>query len=256
MTQNERLIFLIKYLLNESERYRDIDIPSDITERKNLFRSLVNIRTPKAISDDFIKIQDEYLQGEIAEKGITDADTLLFAENKISLWQGDITTLKCGAIVNAANSAMLGCFVPCHKCIDNAIHTFSGVELRLECAEIMERQGFAEQTGKAKITKSYNLPCDYILHTVGPTVNGRLTEKHCTLLASCYNSCLDLAEQNGIRSIAFPCISTGEFHFPNEKAAEIAINTVREKLKTSTVERVIFNVFKDEDKRIYEKLLG
>ena len=132
MTQNERLIFLIEYLLNESERYRDIDIPSDITEQKNLFRSLVNIRTPKAISDDFIKIQDEYLQGEIAEKGITDANTLPFAENKISLWQGDITTLKCGAIVNAANSALLGCFVPCHKCIDNAIHTFSGVELRLE----------------------------------------------------------------------------------------------------------------------------
>ena len=151
---------------------------------------------------------------------------------------------------------MLGCFVPCHKCIDNAIHTFSGVELRLECAKIMEKQGFAEQTGKAKITKSYNLPCDYILHTVGPIVNGRLTEKHCTLLASCYHSCLDLAERYGIKSVAFPCISTGEFHFPNEKAAEIAINTVREKLKTSTVERVIFNVFKDEDKRIYEKLLG
>lgn len=256
MTQNERLLYLIKYLLNESERYRDIDIPSDITEQKNLFRSLVNIRTPKAISDDFIKIQDEYLKYELAEKGITDADTLLFAENKISLWQGDITTLKCGAIVNAANSALLGCFVPCHKCIDNAIHTFSGVELRLECAEIMEKQGFAEQTGKAKITKAYNLPCDYILHTVGPIVNGRLTEKHCILLASCYHSCLDLAERYGIESVAFPCISTGEFHFPNEKAAEIAINTVREKLKTSTVERVIFNVFKDEDKRIYEKLLG
>lgn len=256
MTQNERLLYLIKYLLNESERYRDIDIPSDITEQKNLFRSLMNIRTPKAISDDFIKIQDEYLQGEIAEKGITDSDTLLFAENKISLWQGDITTLKCGAIVNAANSAMLGCFVPCHKCIDNAIHTFSGVELRLECAKIMEKQGFAEQTGKAKITKSYNLPCDYILHTVGPTVNGRLTEKHCTLLASCYHSCLHLAERYRIKSVAFPCISTGEFRFPNEKAAEIAINTVREKLRTSTVERVIFNVFKDEDKRIYEKLLG
>ena len=151
---------------------------------------------------------------------------------------------------------MLGCFVPCHKCIDNAIHTFSSIELRLECAEIMEKQGFAEQTGKGKITKAYNLPCDYILHTVGPIVGGRLTEKHCTLLASCYNSCLDLAERYGIKSVAFPCISTGEFHFPNEKAAEIAINTVREKSKTSTVERVIFNVFKDEDKRIYEKLLG
>mgnify|MGYP002576863255 FL=1 len=256
MTQHQRRIILIQYLLNESERYRDIDIPGDIAEQKKLFRSLMNVRTPKTISDDFIRIQDEYLKGEIAEKGITDADTLPFADNKISLWQGDITTLKCGAIVNAANSAMLGCFVPCHKCIDNAIHTFSGIELRLECAEIMEKQGFAEQTGKAKITKAYNLPCDYILHTVGPIVGGRLTEKHCTLLASCYHSCLDLAERYGIKSVAFPCISTGEFHFPNEKAAEIAINTVREKLKTSTVERVIFNVFKNEDKWIYEKLLG
>ena len=254
MTQNQRLIFLIKYLLNESDRYRNICIPNNITEQKNLFRSLVNLRTPKAVSDEFIKIQNEYLQCEIKEKGITNADTLPFAENKISLWQGDITTLKCGAIVNAANSALLGCFVPCHKCIDNAIHTFSGVELRLECAEIMEKQGFAEQTGKAKNTKAYNLPCDYILHTVGPVVSGRLTEKHCILLASCYNSCLDLAEQTGIKSIAFPCISTGEFHFPNGKAAEIAVNTVRKRLKTSTVERVIFNVFKDGDKRIYEKL--
>lgn len=256
MTQNQRLIFLIEYLLAESDRYSYIDIPNNITEQKNLFRSLMNVRMPKAVSDEFIKIQDEYLKCEIAKKGITDADTLPFAENKISLWQGDITTLKCGAIVNAANSAMLGCFVPCHKCIDNAIHTFSGVELRLECAKIMEKQGFAEQTGKAKITKAYNLPCDFVLHTVGPIVSGQLTERHCKLLVSCYNSCLDVAAQSGIRSIAFPCISTGEFHFPNEKAAEIAVSTMRERLKTSTVERVIFNVFKNEDKRIYEKLLG
>lgn len=256
MTQNQRLIFLIEYLLAESDRYSYIDIPNNITEQKNLFRSLMNVRMPKAVSDEFIKIQDEYLKCEIAKKGITDADTLPFAENKISLWQGDITTLKCGAIVNAANSAMLGCFVPCHKCIDNAIHTFSGVELRLECAKIMEKQGFAEQTGKAKITKAYNLPCDFVLHTVGPIVSGQLTERHCKLLVSCYNSCLDVAAQSGIRSIAFPCISTGEFHFPNEKAAEIAVSAMRERLKTSTVERVIFNVFKNEDKRIYEKLLG
>lgn len=256
MTQNQRLIFLIEYLLAESDRYSYIDIPNNITEQKNLFRSLMNVRMPKAVSDEFIKIQDEYLKCEIAKKGITDADTLPLAENKISLWQGDITTLKCGAIVNAANSAMLGCFVPCHKCIDNAIHTFSGVELRLECAKIMEKQGFAEQTGKAKITKAYNLPCDFVLHTVGPIVSGQLTERHCKLLVSCYNSCLDAAAQSGIRSIAFPCISTGEFHFPNEKAAEIAVGTMRERLKTSTVERVIFNVFKNEDRRIYEKLLG
>ena len=256
MTQNQRLIFLTEYLLAESDKYRDIDIPNNITEQKKLLRSLMNVRAPKAVSDKFIKVQNEYLKCETAEKGITDADTLPFAENKIILWQGDITTLKCGAIVNAANSAMLGCFVPCYKCIDNAIHTFAGIELRLECAEIMNKQGFAEQTGRAKITKAYNLPCDFVLHTVGPIVDGYLTQRHCAMLASCYNSCIDLAEQRAIKSIAFPCISTGEFCFPNKKAAEIAINTVRKRLKTSTVERVIFNVFNDGDKQIYKKLLG
>ncbi len=256
MTQEQRLIFLIKYLLNESKKYSDICIPNDTAEQMALFRSLVNVREPREISAKFIKIQDDYLRHEIGAKGITDADALQFAESKISLWQGDITTLKCSAIVNAANSAMLGCFVPCHKCIDNAIHTFSGVQLRLECAEIMRKQGFAEQTGTAKITKAYNLPCDYILHTVGPVANGVLDEWHRKKLANCYNSCIDLAEQNGIKSIAFPCISTGEFHFPNEPAAEIAIDTVRCRLKNSTVERVIFNVFKDEDRKIYEKFLG
>ncbi len=231
-------------------------MPESTAEQKSLLRSLMNVRAPKAADDDFMKIQDEYLKCEISQKGITDSDTLPFSEEKLSLWQGDITTLKCGAIVNAANSALLGCFVPCHKCIDNAIHTFSGIGLRLECANIMEKQGFDEYTGRAKITKAYNLPCGHVLHTVGPIVNGRLTDRHCELLASCYISCMELAEQNKIRSIAFPCISTGEFHFPNEKAAKIAVNTVRERLKNSALERVVFNVFKDEDRRIYEKLLG
>ena len=256
MTQNERLIFLINYLKNESAKYHDLKLPDSYEEKAILFRSLVNIREPKAASDKFIKIQNEYLQCEIENKGITSADELPLIENKISLWQGDITTLECGAIVNAANSAMLGCFVPCHKCIDNAIHTFSGTELRLECAEIMRKQGFAEQIGRAKITKAYNLPCKYILHTVGPAISGQLTDEHCRLLSSCYNSCMDLAEQNGINSIAFPCISTGEFHFPNDTAAEIAVNTVCGRLQNSNIERVIFNVFKDDDKRIYERLLG
>lgn len=255
MTQEQRLIFLIKYLLNESKIYSDICIPNDTVEQKTLFRSLVNVREPRKISAEFIKIQDDYLKCEISAKGLTDCESLPFAEEKISLWQGDITTLKCGAIVNAANSAMLGCFVPCHKCIDNAIHTFSGVQLRLECAKIMRKQG-TEQTGRAKITRAYNLPCDYILHTVGPVVNQILTERHCRLLASCYNSCIELAEKNNIKSIAFPCISTGEFHFPNERAAEIAIDAVRCRLKNSTVGRVIFNVFKDEDRKIYEEFLG
>ena len=256
MTQEERLIFMIKYLSGENTRYSDIAVPRGISDKKALFRALVNVREPRKISEEFIKIQDEYLKCEIKSKGITDGGALPFAEEKISLWQGDITTLKCGAIVNAANSAMLGCFVPCHKCIDNAIHTFSGVQLRLECAYLMQKRGFAADTGGACITGAYNLPSDYVLHTVGPIVSGALAEKHCEMLAKCYNSCLDIAEQNGIKSVAFPCISTGEFHFPNRKAAEIAVDTVRRRVKNSTVERVIFNVFKDDDRKIYEKLLG
>lgn len=256
MTQAERRIFLIKYLLGESDRYTDIHVPRGASEQRTLLRSLMNVRAPGEASKEFIKIQDEYLKHEIKAKGITDAAVLPLAEDGICLWQGDITTLRCGAVVNAANSAMLGCFVPCHKCIDNAIHTFAGIDLRLECAEIMRRQGFAEQTGTAKITRAYNLPSDYILHTVGPVVNGGLTERHFRLLAACYESCFDLAEKNGIKSIAFPCISTGEFRFPNAQAAETAVETVRNRMKNTVVERVIFNVFKDEDRILYSRLLG
>lgn len=254
MTQQERLYFLLDYLIKE--RDSDITIPYDISEQKMLLRSLMNIRAPKAVSEEFIKIQDEYLQNEVENKGITDANSLAPVCDRLYIWQGDITTLKCGAIVNAANSAMLGCFVPCHKCIDNAIHTYAGVQLRLECANIMTEQGREEATGQAKITKAYNLPCDYIIHTVGPIVHGSLTEKDCELLKSCYIECLKKAEENGIKSIAFCCISTGEFHFPNIRAAEIAVGTVTEYLKKSEIERVIFNVFKDVDKAIYTKLLG
>ena len=174
----------------------------------------------------------------------------------IYLWQGDITTLRCDAIVNAANSGMLGCFVPCHGCIDNAIHTFAGVQLRLACARIMDGQGRQEETGGAKLTPAFNLPCRYILHTVGPIVSGRLTQRDCDLLASCYRSCLELAEENHIKSVAFCCISTGEFHFPNRQTAEIAVNTVMEfKEKTPSNMEVIFNVFKDMDAAIYRALL-
>lgn len=254
MTQKERVHFLLDYLIKEGNS--DIKIPSDISEQKMLLRSLMNIRAPKAISEEFIKIQNEYLQQETADNGITDVSSLVPVHDKMYIWQGDITTLKCGAIVNAANSAMLGCFVPCHKCIDNAIHTYAGVQLRLECADIMMKQGYEEATGQAKITKAYNLPCDYIIHTVGPIVHGKLTERDCELLKSCYIECLKKAEKDGIKSIAFCCISTGEFHFPNDKAAEIAVNTVENYLKDSKIERVIFNVFKDCDKAIYAKLLG
>ncbi len=257
MTQNERRIYLIKSLLDENKQYQDMTIPKDTTEQKRLLRALFNIRMPKETADEFIAIQDEYLQEEINLKGVTDYRNLTPIENNIYLWQGDITTLKCGAIVNAANSQMLGCFYPNHGCIDNCIHTFAGTQLRNACYEIMRKQGHEEETGGAKITPAFNLPCDYVLHTVGPIVDGRLTKKHCEQLANCYESCLELAEESGIKSIAFCCISTGEFHFPNERAAEIAVESVRKyRAKCKSEIEVIFNVFKDEDFRIYRRLLG
>lgn len=254
--QTERLYFLLNYLIKESTQYSYMEIPSDISEQKRLLRSFMNIRSPKAVSEEFIKVQDEYLRQEIADKGITDVRSLVPVRDRLCIWQDDITTLKCGAVVNAANSGMTGCYYPCHGCIDNAIHTYAGVQLRLECADIMSEQGFQEPTGSAKITKAYNLPCDYIIHTVGPIVYNSLTQENCALLKSCYVECLKRAEEYNIKSIAFCCISTGEFHFPNKEAAKIAVDTVTEYLKKSEIERVIFNVFKDEDKEIYANLLG
>lgn len=255
MTQKERRIYLINRLLSEDEHYNGITIPESEADQKRLLRSLINIRLPSPIGNDFLAIQDEYLQTAIAEKGITKLHDLTPFKDNIYLWQGDITTLECDAIVNAANSGMTGCYHPCHNCIDNCIHTFAGVRLRLKCAEMMELQGHEEPTGKAKITPAYNLPCKYVIHTVGPIVQGRLTEKHRMLLKSCYESCLELAVLNRIKSIAFCCISTGVFGFPQDKAAEIAVQTVREFLKNHVIE-VIFNVFKDADYELYRQLLG
>lgn len=255
MTQKERRIYLINRLLGEDEHYNGITIPESEAEQKRLLRSLINIRLPSPIGNDFLAIQDEYLQTAIAEKGITKLHDLTPFKDNIYLWQGDITTLECDAIVNAANSRMTGCYHPCHNCIDNCIHTFAGVRLRLKCAEIMRKQGYDKPTGKAKITPAYNLPCKYVIHTVGPIVQGRLTEKHRMLLKSCYESCLELAVLNRIKSIAFCCISTGVFGFPQDKAAEIAVQTVREFLKNHDIE-VIFNVFKDADYELYRQLLG
>ena len=202
-------------------------------------------------------MQDDYLQEETRRKGITDLSALRPVQDGLYLWQGDITTLRCDAIVNAANSRMLGCFVPCHGCIDNAIHTWAGVQLRLACAELMKQQGCDEETGRAKITPAFNLPCRYVLHTVGPIVGGRLTALEEAQLADCYRACLTLAAQNGVRSIAFCCISTGEFRFPNERAAEIAVKTVRDwRQRSSSRMEVIFNVFKEKDLHIYRKRLG
>lgn len=268
MNRYEKLDYLIDRLIKEDKRYKTIEIPKDYRDKFNLLRSLMNVREPKKIDEEFLKVQDEFLKEVSMEKGIVDVDNLetidsLFRgtknkyKDKIILWQGDITTLKVDSIVNAANSQMLGCFVPCHRCIDNAIHTFSGIQLRNECEDIMEKQGHLEKTGSAKITKAYNLPCKYVIHTVGPIVGDTLTPKECLELKSCYESCLSLAEENKLKSIAFCCISTGEFHFPNHEAAKIAVDTVNEFLDNSQqIERVIFNVFKGEDYKIYEKLLG
>lgn len=257
MTQTERRLFLIQELLKEQPQYSKMEIPSSEQEQKVLLRSLFNIRMPLPVNDAFLDVQNAYLQEEIRRKGITKLTELQPIRKGLYLWQGDITTLECDAIVNAANSQMLGCFCPNHGCIDNAIHTFSGIQLRLACSELMKRQGHEEETGTAKITPAYNLPCQYVIHTVGPIVRGWLTKKDKKMLASCYRSCLELAEQNGLKSIAFCCISTGEFHFPNDKAAEIAIQTVKDcKAQAHSEIEVIFNVFKDIDYKIYRELLG
>lgn len=257
MNQEERRRFLIEELLRERPSCRRQEIPADTDRQKVLLRSLMNVRHPGAISQRFLEVQDAYLQGELAAKKITRLSELSPLQNGIYLWRGDITTLDCGAIVNAANSGMTGCYQPCHNCIDNCIHTFAGVQLRLKCAEIMEQQGYEEPTGQAKITPAYNLPCDYVIHTVGPIVRGELTRQHCELLKSCYRSCLELADENNVGSIAFCCISTGIFMFPNDRAAEIAVQTVQEyKAETGSEIEVVFNVFKEQDERIYRKLLS
>ena len=256
MNQSERRMSLIRVLLKEHPEYRGLRIPADADTQWQLLRGLLNIREPRRIGTDFLQIQDAYLQEETAAKGITDAADLMPLQPGLYLWQGDITTLKCDAIVNAANSDMTGCYCPNHSCIDNAIHTYAGVQLRLACAEIIDRQGHPEPTGQAKITAAFDLPCRYVLHTVGPIINGRVTKADKELLSSCYRSCLELAAEKGLESVAFCCISTGEFHFPNQLAAEIAVQTVKEFLQTpTTIKKVIFNVFKDMDKKIYERLL-
>ena len=256
MNQEQRRVFLMEQLLRERPSCRKQEIPAEEDRQKVLLRALMNVRRPGKVSQEFLKVQDEYLREELSEKQITRLADLTPVGEGLYLWRGDITTLACGAIVNAANSGMTGCYQPCHNCIDNCIHTYAGVQQRLKCAEIMEQQGYEEPTGQAKITPAYNLPCDYVIHTVGPIVQGKLTQEHCELLASCYRACLKLADENGVRSIAFCCISTGVFMFPNDIAAEIAVKTVRNyKAETGSNIEVVFNVFKERDEEIYRKLL-
>ena len=259
MNQEERRLYLIRALQREMPQYGKVRIPESGEGQWQLLRSLFNVRPPYPASPEFLDIQDEYLGEMIRERGITDGDSLppAASDPRLVLWQGDITSLRCDAIVNAANSALLGCWQPCHSCIDNIIHSFAGVQLRIKCSELMEAQGHEEETGKAKITPAYNLPSKFVLHTVGPIILGELEEEDCRLLADCYRSCLSLAAENGLRSVAFCCISTGVFRFPPERAAEIAVKTVKAFLDHSetSLKRVIFNVFKDSDWETYSNIL-
>lgn len=240
------------------ERGEEPELPAGVEDQWRLFRALVNVRPPAPSDAAFLQMQDELLSGIIECRGVTKIDETeaVGADGQLRLWRGDITTLGTEAIVNAANSKMLGCFVPGHHCIDNAIHTFAGVQLRFECARLMEEQSFAEPTGMAKVTDSFNLPCKYVIHTVGPITEGAATEIDCQLLANCYSSCLDVAADAGCDSIAFCCISTGVFGFPQDKAAEIAVGTVRQWLEGPRPNlAVVFNVFSERDESLYRHLL-
>lgn len=275
MNTLERIHYLNKILLEEMPQYKAdaATFPDEIHAQRRLLRSLMNLRQPGPISADFMREQDILLQEEAANKSVVTPDELPTIADETStditpqgaparnliLWQGDITRLAADAIVNAANSAMLGCFAPCHGCIDNAIHSAAGLQLREACAQLMEQQGHPEPTGQAKITHAYNLPSKFVLHTVGPIIPAghQPNEAEAALLASCYRSCLELASQHQLKSIAFCCISTGEFHYPREEAAQIALNTVSRWLASSSSDmKVIFNVFKDEDLEVYKRILN
>jgi len=289
MTQTERRLYLITELLKEdkgsalltlglaSGNAGDFVISEDEKEQRNILRALMNIRGPYSISEDFLRIQDEYLQQVNKERGIVDLEDLkpvreaggcdlstelrecrLNHRAQLYLWQGDITRLKVDAIVNAANSALLGCFAPLHACIDNCIHTFAGIQLRLACNEIMQKQGHEEGTGLCKITPAFNLPSRFVLHTVGPIIYTRVGEREKLLLASCYKNCLETASQNQLESVAFCCISTGVFRFPQDLAAQIAVDTVEKWLSEnpdSSVKKIVFNVFGNRDLEIYKRVL-
>ena len=256
MNQNDRRRYLIEGLLKEQPGYANMQIPPETAQQKVLLRSLMNIRMPGEMDDVFLYVQDAYLIEENRKKGIVTLADMEEVQPDLYIWKGDITRLGVGAIVNAANSGMTGCYHPCHNCIDNCIHTYAGIQLRNYCNDMMIKQRHEEPTGQAKITRAFNLPCDYVIHTVGPIVQGNLKKEHERLLISCYESCLRIADENEVKSIAFCCISTGVFMFPNKRAAELAVQTVKQyKEKTKSKIKVIFNVFKEEDERLYKQLL-
>lgn len=272
-TQEDRLDYLVQAFKEDSGQYRDLEVEDGYDNKRKILRSLMNIRMPRKMPEDIVKVQDDFLMLEAEEKGIVELPDIQTIQeqygschpygDRISIWQGDITRLSVGAIVNAANSQMLGCFVPCHRCIDNAIHSAAGIELRAACSHQMNQKRiqyglrYEEPTGQAMLTKGYNLPAQYVIHTVGPIVGGSLTDKLRQDLRNCYRSVLKCCMEHSIRTVAFCCISTGEFHFPNDEAAKIAVETVTSVLKDNTneFERIIFNVFQDIDKKYYEALL-
>ena len=259
MKEAEQILFLNEILLDEMPQYRREAkrVPRDAEEQRYFLRCLMNVREPGTLSERFLQAQDELLSREREKKGVVHISELppIPGDERLVLWQGDITRLDADAIVNAANSALLGCFRPGHDCIDNVIHSAAGLQLREECAAIMRAQGYEEPTGQAKITKGYNLPAKQVLHTVGPIIDGPLTDRDRELLASCYRSCLKLAEEKGLKSLAFCCISTGVFRFPKDKAARIAVSTVKDYLQNGRIEKVVFCVHGDENLRIYQSLL-
>lgn len=263
MTQNGRLDYLVEEFKADSVQYKDLQTPDDTEGKRRILRSLMNIRMPRKMDEAILAVQDEYLQERVRENGIVELAAIPVIRDRMSIWQGDITRLAVDAIVNAANSQMLGCFVPMHTCIDNCIHTFAGVQLRAECARQMEQlksrygRDYEQPTALPMLTDAYNLPARKVIHIVGPIVQGRLTTSLENDLAACYRNTLDMCLENGLKSVAFCCISTGVFHFPNKRAAEIAVQTVTGWLSEHPggMERVIFNVFKDEDKAYYEQLL-
>lgn len=261
-TQEERLSYLVEEFKADSGEDKNIQTPEDIESKKRLLRSLMNIRLPRQMSEEVLEVQDDYLKARSEENGVIELKDIPVIRDGISIWQGDITRLAVDAIVNAANSQMLGCFVPMHTCIDNCIHTFAGIQLRAECNrqmnELREKYGrdYEQPTAVPMLTDAYNLPANKVVHIVGPIVNYELTPALENDLANCYRNTLDMCVENDLRSVAFCCISTGVFNFPQKRAAEIAVKTVTEWLNDhpDSVDRVIFNVFKDEDRRYYELL--
>ena len=262
MTQDQRLTELVEAFKADSVRYKDLETPKDLGSRRRILRSLMNIRMPRKLDASVLEMQDAYLKERIRENGIVGLEDIPLTEGVISLWQGDITRLQVDAIVNAANSQMLGCFVPMHTCIDNCIHTFAGVQLRAECDRQMKQlkarfgPDYEQPTAVPMLTDGYNLPAKKVVHIVGPIVSGPLTPALEKDLADCYTNTLNLCKENGLRSVAFCCISTGVFHFPPQRAAEIAVRTVRSWLSEhpDTMDRVIFNFFSDKDRSIYEHI--